>query len=202
MRKTTVPYKGACSTQRQREEPRPRVTEGGRGAVFCRPSRVSYTRAAPWRVECAATRSLPSPASPTRRMSSVRIPRESHSPRPRAHPEHPYPPPARERAVSDLLCTKILPRTSYGPGRSPDPTDSPTQENEHRYRSQSDKFRSSPVAATPKRALKEKTTERVGTFCPHQCVCLLGGPAQRRTHAVGTSRARQGRRSRQTPRRG
>ena len=32
LRKTTVPYKGACSTQRQREEPRPRVTEGGRGA--------------------------------------------------------------------------------------------------------------------------------------------------------------------------
>ena len=32
LRKTTVPYKGACYTQRQREEPRPRVTEGGRGA--------------------------------------------------------------------------------------------------------------------------------------------------------------------------
>ena len=30
LRKTTAPYKGACSTQRQREEPRPRVTEGGR----------------------------------------------------------------------------------------------------------------------------------------------------------------------------
>ena len=26
---TTVPYNGACSTQRQREKPRPRVTEGG-----------------------------------------------------------------------------------------------------------------------------------------------------------------------------
>ena len=32
LRKTTVPYNGACSTQRQREKPRPRVTEGGRGA--------------------------------------------------------------------------------------------------------------------------------------------------------------------------
>ena len=96
------------------------------------PSRSLYTRAAPWRVECAATRSLPSPASPARHMDSVRIPRESHSPWPRAHPEHPYPPPARGCAISDLLCTKILPRTSYGPGRSPDPTDSPTQENEHR----------------------------------------------------------------------
>ena len=81
------------------------------------PSCSLYARATPWRVGCAATRSLPSPESPARHTASVRIPRESHSPGPGARPEHSYPPPARGCAISDLLCTKILPRTSYGAKR-------------------------------------------------------------------------------------
>ena len=53
LRKTTVPYKGACSTQRQREEPRPRVTSETwhvrhyfRQRVFV-PGRGGFTRVAP-----------------------------------------------------------------------------------------------------------------------------------------------------------
>jgi len=130
------------------------------------PSCTLYARATPRRDECAATRSLPSPESSARHMASMRIPRESHSPGPRAHPEHSYPPPARGCAISDLLCTKIPPRTSYGPGHSPGPTDPSTQEDAHRSWRE---FRKSPVAATPERALGKNC----GTG--HN-VLSLGGP--------------------------
>ena len=77
-------------------------------ATFGSSSRSLYTRAAQWRVECAATRTLPSPASPARPMANVRIPRESHSPWPRALPEHPYPPPVRRCTIRDQPGAEIL----------------------------------------------------------------------------------------------